>query len=72
MDGRVKLNTTRLKALRKSLGMSQEYMACQCRCHAYCVSLATLKRAEAGHSVYYRTVRELARFFNISVSELLS
>jgi transcriptional regulator with XRE-family HTH domain len=72
MDGSVRLNCARLKALRKSLGMSQEYMAYQCRDNAYCVSLATLKRAEAGHCVYYRTVRELARFYNIPITELLA
>ncbi|KNC68401.1 helix-turn-helix domain-containing protein [Pseudoalteromonas ardens] len=72
MDGRVKLNCHRLKELRKSLGLSQEKLACACQDQALCVSIATLKRAECGSRVYYRTAGDLARFYQIPVAELLN
>ena len=44
LDGRIKLNSIELKALRKKLGYSQEKLAHQC-CEQYLlISIATIKR----------------------------
>ncbi|KZN67792.1 helix-turn-helix domain-containing protein [Pseudoalteromonas luteoviolacea] len=72
MDGRVQLNSQRLKQLRRDLGLSQEKLACACQERALCVSIATLKRAECGYRVYHRTARQLALFYQIPIKELLS
>uniref|UniRef100_U1JB00 Uncharacterized protein n=1 Tax=Pseudoalteromonas citrea DSM 8771 TaxID=1117314 RepID=U1JB00_9GAMM len=72
MNGRVKLNTQRLKELRRNMGLSQEKLACACQDKALCVSIATLKRAECGLNVYHRTARELALFYQIPVYNLLN
>ncbi|MDK2595777.1 helix-turn-helix domain-containing protein [Pseudoalteromonas obscura] len=72
MDGRVKLDCKMLKQLRRDMGLSQEKLACACQEKALCVSIATLKRAECGCKVYHRTARELARFYQIPVKDLLS
>ena len=35
------------------------------------LSIATIKRAEAGHAVRYRVARELARCFDVPVADIL-
>lgn len=51
--------------------MSQEKLAEQCRERRLAVSIGSIKRAEAGKNVLYRTVSSLACFFNVSVGDLI-
>ena len=71
MDGSVKLNYIKLKELRKNLGLSQEKLALSCQKKSLCLSIATLKRAECGRAVFYRTAAELARFYQIPVTDII-
>jgi transcriptional regulator with XRE-family HTH domain len=72
MDGRIHLNTNQLKKLRKYKGYSQEKLAFECSEHYIQISLATIKRAETGKSVLYRTAASLAQFYQISIEELIN
>ena len=69
-DGRVVLCKEELKALRKRLGASQEKVAFSCAEQGLCVSISSLKRAETNKNVLYRTARDLAKFYNVSVEQL--
>ncbi|GAB7531955.1 hypothetical protein PS3A_43690 [Pseudomonas sp. 3A(2025)] len=71
-DGRVQLDATRLKALRKTLGLSQETLADACLNRHLCVSIASIKRAETGKPVLYRTARHLAAAFEVDIDTLLA
>ncbi|MBL4828051.1 MAG: helix-turn-helix domain-containing protein [Spongiibacteraceae bacterium] len=71
MDGRLKLNVAILKTLRRGKGLSQEAMARDCFTRGYTVSIATLKRAESGKFVLYRTANNIARYYNIALPELM-
>ncbi|ALI08033.1 MULTISPECIES: AAA family ATPase [Pseudomonas] len=71
-DGRVLLDAVSLKGLRKQHGLSQETLAEACLNRHLCVSIASIKRAETGKPVLYRTARHLATAFGVDVSELLS
>ncbi|WP_397459659.1 tetratricopeptide repeat protein [Pseudomonas asplenii] len=70
-DGRVLLDSGLLKALRKQHGLSQETLAEACLNRQLCVSIASIKRAETGKPVLYRTARHLATAFGVDVSTLL-
>lgn len=70
-DGRMALAPGRLKALRLRLGMSQEALAEHCIARRLCVSIASIKRAESGKSVLYRTARHLAAAYDVTLEELL-
>ncbi|WP_054062554.1 ATP-binding protein [Pseudomonas asplenii] len=70
-DGRVLLDSGLLKALRKQHGLSQETLAEACLNRHLCVSIASIKRAETGKPVLYRTARHLATAFDVDVSTLL-
>ncbi|MBY4675180.1 helix-turn-helix domain-containing protein [Marinobacterium arenosum] len=72
MDGKVVLDTRKLKARRKQLGYSQEALSYECEKKRLKVSLATLKRAETGKPVTYRTARDLAEFFSLPPTELMA
>jgi hypothetical protein len=69
-DGRVHLNATLLKVLRQGRALSQEALADLCFSMHLCVSIASIKRAEAGKSVLYRTARHLAQVFEIKPEQL--
>jgi transcriptional regulator with XRE-family HTH domain len=69
-DGRVHLNAALLKVLRKGRALSQEALAELCFSMQLCVSIASIKRAEAGKSVLYRTARHLAQAFDMSPEQL--
>jgi transcriptional regulator with XRE-family HTH domain/tetratricopeptide (TPR) repeat protein len=69
-DGRVLLDATLLKRLRKSRGLSQEALADLCFQQQLCVSIASIKRAETGKIVLYRTARHLAQVFGVALEEL--
>ncbi|OPA86747.1 Cro/Cl family transcriptional regulator [Pseudomonas fluorescens] len=70
-DGRVLLDAALLKGLRKQRGLSQETLAEACLNRHLCVSIASIKRAETGKPVLYRTARHLATAFQIDVEALL-
>lgn len=69
-DGRVSLNVKALKEKRKSLGISQEKLAEECFQQGLAVSLSSIKRAELGENVLYRTATNLAKFYVIPIDEL--
>ena len=69
-DGRVVLCKEELKTLRKRLGESQEKVAFLCAEQGLCVSISSLKRAETNKNVLYRTARDLAQFYDVSVDQL--
>ncbi|UXY13966.1 AAA family ATPase [Chitiniphilus purpureus] len=71
LDGRVILNAERLKALRKQHGLSQEALAQRCFEQRLCVAIASIKRAEAGKPVLYRTARHLATLFECELGALV-
>lgn len=69
-DGRVLLDATLLKRLRKTRGLSQEALADLCFQQQLCVSIASIKRAETGKIVLYRTARHLAQVFGVALEDL--
>ena len=70
-DGRVALDAALLKTLRKARGLSQEALADLCVGRQLPVSIASIKRAETGKVVLYRTARHLATIFDIELDALL-
>jgi len=70
-DGRISLNVDVLKAQRKQRGLSQEKVAEACLEQSLLVSVSSIKRAELGMNVLYRTATQLAMFYGISVELLL-
>ncbi|KQW87910.1 hypothetical protein ASC94_25805 [Massilia sp. Root418] len=64
------LDATLLKRLRKTRGLSQEALADLCFQQQLCVSIASIKRAETGKIVLYRTARHLAQVFGVALEEL--
>lgn len=70
-DGRIVLDSRLLKGLRKNLGISQETLAERCFNKQLCVSIASIKRAETGKPVLYRTARHLADIFEVDVRALV-
>ena len=69
-DGRVVLDAGMLKQLRKARALSQEALAELCFTSQLCVSIASIKRAETGKAVLYRTARHLAAIFAVDVEDL--
>jgi tetratricopeptide (TPR) repeat protein len=72
VDGRIALDATLLKSLRKARGLSQEALADACFQRQLTVSIASVKRAETGHAVLYRTARQLAAFYDVDVDALVA
>lgn len=71
-DGSVVLCSQELKALRKRVGLSQEGVAKSCSQKRLPLSIASLKRAEKGNSISYRTARTLALFYEVRIQDILS
>lgn len=69
-DGRVNLNRHQLKLLRQKQGLSQEALSEACANRKMSLSPASIKRAESGKPVLYRTARLLAAFFGVPLPEL--
>ena len=69
--GRVILDPGRLKQHRQRLGLSQEALAQHCVDHHEWVSIASIKRAEGGRPILFRTARHLACVFEVEVSDLM-
>ncbi len=70
-DGRMRIDARYLKQLRRYRGLSQERLSDGCIDAGHYVSLSSIKRAEAGKCILYRTAGNLARYFNISVESLM-
>ncbi len=70
-DGRLPLNIRELKQQRKRLGLSQDKLAEACFDQGFVVSISSIKRAESGANVLYRTAKNLAEFYGIPVERLL-
>ncbi len=71
-EGRVKPNVERLKQLRRSYGISQEELADLCLARTLRVSVSSIKRAEAGKNLLFRTIRDLAQFYGVPIDELIA
>jgi len=71
-DGRVALDAALLKHLRKARGLSQEALAELCFQRQLPVSIASIKRAETGKAVLYRTARHLATIFGVEPDTLIT
>jgi hypothetical protein len=69
--GQVVLSKSTLCRLREARCMSQEELVHDFERRNIRVSIATIKRAETGHAVRYRIVRELARYYGVSFDDLL-
>lgn len=69
-SGRLKLCTQTLKGLRRQRCLSQEEVASECMERRIRLSIASIKRAETGNAVLYRTAREFARFYQVPVERL--
>ncbi|WP_211443051.1 helix-turn-helix domain-containing protein [Collimonas humicola] len=69
-DGRIVLDAGLLKGMRKERGISQEALAELCFTKQLCVSIASIKRAETGKPVLYRTARHLATIFGVDLAKL--
>ncbi|WP_240609818.1 helix-turn-helix domain-containing protein [Billgrantia endophytica] len=70
LNGRLALDSSGLKRHRKRLGLSQEALAQHCFDRRLCVSIASIKRAESGKPVLYRTARHLATVYDVDVETL--
>jgi tetratricopeptide (TPR) repeat protein/transcriptional regulator with XRE-family HTH domain len=70
-DGRIVLDAVLLKSLRKARGLSQEALAELCARRQLPVSIASIKRAETGKVVLYRTARQLATVFEVDLDTLI-
>ncbi len=70
MDSKLLLDGEKLKQLRQIQGLSQEGLVYACELRRLTVSIATVKRAEAGKRVSLRTARNLASFFDIDISDV--
>lgn len=70
-DGRIRLNTTKLKEQRRLSGMSQEALALHSFELKIYLSIASIKRAESGKAVLYRTAKQFAKLYDIALEELV-
>jgi transcriptional regulator with XRE-family HTH domain len=69
--GRIHLNSELLRHLRMEHCWSQATLADICFEKGIRVSLSSIKRAEAGEKVLYRTALEFAKVYKIPVTQLL-
>ncbi len=69
--GRVSLNRNALVNLRKEKGLSQEMVALMCAEQRRCVSIASIKRAELGKNILFRTARNIAGFFEVELTSII-
>ncbi len=70
--GRVSLDRQVLIDLRREQGLSQELFALMCAEQRLCVSIASIKRAETGKNIIYRTARDISKFFNVELSAIVT
>jgi transcriptional regulator with XRE-family HTH domain len=70
-DGKLTLSPARLKSLRRAWGMSQESLAQLCVDKHLSISIASIKRAETGKPVLYRTARNIAQLYQVELASLV-
>jgi transcriptional regulator with XRE-family HTH domain/Cdc6-like AAA superfamily ATPase len=70
-NGRILLNVAVLKYLRKKNGLTQDSLAQDCRKNRLAVSISSIKRAESGKKVLYRTAINLARFYGVDIIDIM-
>jgi len=70
--GRVSLARDVLLNLRRNKGLSQELVALMCAEQRLCVSIASIKRAELGKNILFRTARDIAQFFDVGLDTLIA
>lgn len=70
-DGRVYLSAAALKNRRRQLGFSQMGLAEYAASMRLPISIASIKRAELGKPVIYRTALQLARLFKEDLAKLI-
>jgi|GEM_PF-1546732 len=71
MDGTVVLDKHKLKSFRRQIGLSQEALADACFKHQVSLSIASIKRAETGKRVLYRTAQSFAKVFGVPIANLV-
>lgn len=71
IKGRVLPRAEVLRYLRHQRLLSQQDMVDDCWHRNFRLSIATIKRAERGDAVRFRTAREFARYFGVPVEYLL-
>lgn len=71
-DGKVLLDPLRLKKLRKNKCFSQDDLARHASNNRCPVSSASIKRAELGSPVRYRTAKNLALALDVEVDSLFA
>ena len=69
--GRVLLDADLLRELRRTRLLSQQDLADECWRRNIRVSIATIKRAEAGRAVRFRIARELGRCFGLPPMQIV-
>lgn len=67
----VKLNAQLIKNMRKEKALSQEDLSYECLEHKFPVSISSIKRAELGMRVSYRTARNISLYFEVLPCELI-
>ena len=70
MDGRIHLNADKLKSLRHERFITQEILVQECLAANIHISIATIKRAETGKSVLYRTAFALSKYYQLPIEVL--
>ncbi|MDD7986123.1 transporter substrate-binding protein [Lentisphaera marina] len=69
-DGRVILKGETIKALRLKQCLSRDMFSSKSQEMGCYLSVSTLKRAEAGNKIYYRTAQDIASILKVSIDEL--
>jgi hypothetical protein len=72
MKGSTKLNSDIIKSLRLNMFLSQNSLANKSLESGCSLSLATIKRAESGKNVSFRTVINYATFFDVEKKVILA
>ena len=71
-EGRVEINGSKVKALRKEKCFSQQVLVDRCHQIGSYLALSTLKRAESGRKVLYRTAHEIASALEVDLQDILA
>ncbi|WDE95794.1 transporter substrate-binding protein [Lentisphaera profundi] len=69
-DGRISLNGEQIKKHRLKQCLSRDMFSSKSQQMGCYLSVSTLKRAEAGSKIYYRTAQDIASILKVSLDEL--
>jgi hypothetical protein len=72
LKGRVLVKKEILQRLRREKGWSQSMMVDEAGKKSLRISLATIKRAEMGHLVSFRTALSISQLFNMELTDIVS